>query len=148
MSTKTNFKRIALVAVASLGLGILSAVPSNAELTATPTLTVTAGTATFGKSDSTTAATFTMRALVDDIDTFTVLSSVKEKPATATAPTLFFTFGDTATAQVNTSVKGDIASGVSAANRLLIANQATMGAYAPTGNNDSATALTITTASG
>jgi len=148
MSTKTNFKRIALVAVASLGLGILSAVPSNAELTATPTLTVTAGTAAFSKSDSTTAATFTMKALVDDIDTFTVLSSVKEKPATATAPTLFFTFGDTATAQVNTSVKGDIASGVSAANRLLVANQATMGAYAPTGNNDSATALTITTASG
>jgi hypothetical protein len=149
MSTKTNFKRIALVAVASLGLGILSAVPSNAELTATPTLTVTAGTATFGKSDSSTAATFTMRALVDDNDTFTVLSSVKDKPATATAPTLFFTFGDTATAQVNTTVSGDIASGVSAANRRLLANQALMGAYQPgSTSTESATALTITTVSG
>jgi len=33
MSTKTTFKRIALVAVAALGFGMLSAVPSNAALT-------------------------------------------------------------------------------------------------------------------
>jgi hypothetical protein len=32
MSTKTNFKRIALVAVAALGFGVLSAVPSNATI--------------------------------------------------------------------------------------------------------------------
>ena len=34
MSTKTNFKRIALIAVASLGLGILSSVPSQAAVNA------------------------------------------------------------------------------------------------------------------
>jgi len=32
MSSKTNFKRLALVAVASLGLGVLSAVPSKQQL--------------------------------------------------------------------------------------------------------------------
>ena len=46
MSTKTNFKRIALVAVAALGLGVLSSVPSQATFTTTPTLSVTTGTAT------------------------------------------------------------------------------------------------------
>ena len=30
MSTKTTFKRVALVAVASLGFGVLSSIPSNA----------------------------------------------------------------------------------------------------------------------
>ena len=39
MSTKTNFKRIALIAVASLGLGILSSVPSQAAVNA-DTLTI------------------------------------------------------------------------------------------------------------
>jgi hypothetical protein len=42
MSTKTNFKRIALVAVAALGLGVLSAVPSNATISGV-TFTVTNG---------------------------------------------------------------------------------------------------------
>ena len=35
MSTKTNFKRRALVAVAALGLGVLSSVPSQAEVVGT-----------------------------------------------------------------------------------------------------------------
>jgi hypothetical protein len=50
MSTKTTFKRIALVAVASLGFGLLSAAPSSAVTTAvnqTPTIT--------GGTDGTTA---------------------------------------------------------------------------------------------
>ena len=43
MSTKTNFKRVALVAVAALGLGVLTSVaPANAALGAT-SLTVTGG---------------------------------------------------------------------------------------------------------
>jgi len=49
MSTKTNFKRIALVAVAALGMGVLSSVPSNAAFTGTAgsqlTVTTVAGTA-------------------------------------------------------------------------------------------------------
>ena len=45
MSTTTNFKRIALVAVAALGLGVLSAVPSSAAVSSVTT-TVVNGAAT------------------------------------------------------------------------------------------------------
>ena len=61
MSTKTNFKRIALVAVAALGLGVLSSVPSQATVSGTPTVTVTNGSATLTQSDSSTAATIAVR---------------------------------------------------------------------------------------
>ena len=46
MSTKTTFKRIALVAVAALGLGVLSVAPSSAAINATDeTLTLSASSA-------------------------------------------------------------------------------------------------------
>ena len=46
MSTKTTFKRIALVAVAALGLGVLSVAPSSAAINATDeTLTLSAASA-------------------------------------------------------------------------------------------------------
>ena len=49
MSTKTTFKRVALVAVASLGFGLLSVVPSNAaSALGTNTATGTTSTATAG----------------------------------------------------------------------------------------------------
>ena len=57
MSTKTNFKRIALVAIAALGMGVLSSVPSNAVFSSVPAITVANGTATYGAADSSTAAT-------------------------------------------------------------------------------------------
>jgi len=53
MSTKTIFKRIALVAVASIGLGVLSVGPSSAAVTE-ETLTVSAATATGTVGDTTT----------------------------------------------------------------------------------------------
>jgi hypothetical protein len=72
MSTKTNFKRIALVAIAALGLGVLSSVPSQAIGSVVVTTGGTATTAA-GKSDSTTAATISITAAVDDVrDTITV----------------------------------------------------------------------------
>jgi len=52
MSTTTNFKRIALVAVAALGLGVLSTVPSSAAVSSVTT-TVVNGAATL-RSGSTT----------------------------------------------------------------------------------------------
>jgi hypothetical protein len=61
MSTKTNFKRIALVAVAALGLGVLSSVPSNAAITGTLAVTNTNGNATTALADSTTAGTLKVR---------------------------------------------------------------------------------------
>jgi hypothetical protein len=65
MSTKTNFKRIALVAVASLGLSILSSVPSQAAVDGISVSGVTTGTATPTVADSTTAASFTVQAFVN-----------------------------------------------------------------------------------
>jgi hypothetical protein len=85
MSTKTTFKRIALVAVAALGLGVLSVAPSSAAVL---NLAVTSanGTATTSVSDSTTAAslrvTFTAQAAADSV---TITSFVSAAPAGATA---------------------------------------------------------------
>jgi hypothetical protein len=63
MSTKTNFKRIALVAVAALGLGVLSSVPSNAAFSAISVSAVTNATPTASVQDSTTAGTVSFTAL-------------------------------------------------------------------------------------
>jgi len=72
MSTKTNFKRIALVAVAALGLGVLSSVPSQAVGNVVVTLGGTATTAA-GQSDSTTAATISITGTIENTaDTITV----------------------------------------------------------------------------
>ena len=97
MSTKTNFKRIALVAVAALGLGVLSSVPSSAVINSGPTLTTAVGTATKAKSDSTTAGSVTLKYLATTTaDTVTLTASPKSFPGT-TAPRLNMHFGDTAT---------------------------------------------------
>jgi hypothetical protein len=85
MSTKTNFKRIALVAVAALGLGLLSSVPSQAAIIGTPTVTTTNGTATIQTSDSTTAATVAIKFNANQTtDSVTINVSLGSMPATAT----------------------------------------------------------------
>jgi len=90
MSTKTNFKRIALVAVAALGMGVLSSVPSQAVGNA-DSLTVATGTqytTTAGGShlaDSGTAATATFQFLAPSTqDTYTLVASLKSAPAANT----------------------------------------------------------------
>ena len=106
MSTKTNFKRIALVAVASLGLGVLSSVPSQAIWQGVAgsqlTLSTTAATGTLSgaASDSTTAGTVSVSALSlnGTGDSYTVTAVSKSVPAAATAtPALRFMWVDTAT---------------------------------------------------
>ena len=107
MSTTTNFKRIALVAVAALGMGVLSSVPSQAAFSGTAgaqlTLAVTAGTGTLEgtKSDSTTAGLVTITGLsLANSDSYSITSSKKSWPATTTGaltPNLLFMFKDTAT---------------------------------------------------
>ncbi len=90
MSSKTNFKRIALVAVAALGLGVLSSVPSQA-VTASDTWTITAGTqSTAGTrvTDSGTAssATFTyISSAAQYIDSYVVSIQLKSSPAGSTS---------------------------------------------------------------
>ena len=72
MSTKTNFKRIALVAVAALGLGVLSSVPSQATPT-NASITASVGTATTALADSTTAGSVTLSFLsTASSDTFVI----------------------------------------------------------------------------
>jgi hypothetical protein len=111
MSTKTTFKRIALVAVAALGFGVLSVVPSQATVSALTVSTPTAGTAGAAgaaNTDTNTASTFSVSALFDAglADTVTV-SFVQngDFPATAAvAPRLAFLETTTAAAtQVDTS---------------------------------------------
>jgi len=109
MSTKTNFKRIALVAVAALGLGVLSSVPSSAAPIGTISLTTTNSTSTtIAKSDTTTAATVTVRWLagVATADSVALSGSINSRPATATTPAkLLFTPVDTLTSVSNATFK-------------------------------------------
>jgi hypothetical protein len=73
MSTKTTFKRIALVAVAAMGFGVLSVVPSQAAVSGLE-VTATNGTATLANSDSRTAASINVKflALAGAADSVTV----------------------------------------------------------------------------
>ena len=84
MSTKTTFKRVALVAVAALGLGALSVAPSQATVIGT-TITSVNGTATTATSDSSTAGslrvTYTATASTDSV---TISSYVSARPTGAT----------------------------------------------------------------
>ena len=97
MSTTTNFKRIALVAVAALGLGVLSSVPSQAAVSGA-TLTVVDGTASMTLADSTTAATITVNAIMEQYDSMTVEIVQLSVPAAAgTTSKLFISNLDSTT---------------------------------------------------
>jgi hypothetical protein len=91
MSTKTNFKRIALVAVAALGLGVLSSVPSQAAVSGL-TLTVTDGTPTLASSDSTTAALINVNGLMETSDSYTIQIVQKSVPAGWSGKVVAFNF--------------------------------------------------------
>lgn len=106
MSTKTTFKRIALVAVAALGLGVLSVAPSSADVS---NVTVSVANGTSSKtggaaSDSSTAAVITVSALFDAVgvsgvksqDTVTVTFVQKSVPATSAATARLY-FSETTT---------------------------------------------------
>jgi len=88
MSKKTNFKRVALVAVAALGLGVLSSVPSQATFNA-DYLTVTAETASqkIGETYTSTVPTVKVGFLADtaSVDSMTITASLVSGPATSSA---------------------------------------------------------------
>ena len=99
MSTKTTFKRIALVAVAALGLGVLSVAPSSAAVS-NLSVAVTAGTSyeTGATSDSTTAGSVVISALLDAAaDSVTVTLIEKSIPAGATTGAGRLQYIDTST---------------------------------------------------
>jgi hypothetical protein len=87
MSTKTTFKRVALVAVAALGLGVLSVAPSNAASNA-DSLTVSSATAaqTTAETSTATSVTTTVSFLsAVQSDSLTVTAALVSGPATGTA---------------------------------------------------------------
>ena len=109
MSTKTNFKRIALVAVAALGLGVLSSVPSQALISGL-TVTTANGTATTSNFDSSTAATITVSGLLDAAtDSITVTYVAKSAPSGVTvgANTGQLRYLDSTTAAIGNSTQVD-----------------------------------------
>jgi len=97
MSTKTTFKRIALVAVASLGFGLLSAAPSSAAAAA---YTMTQGTITPADGSVVVGTAVTIPVLLD-----TAADSDAADVVTFTAT---FTQKPINTALVNTSIAGGV----------------------------------------
>jgi len=111
MSTTTNFKRIALVAVAALGLGVLSSVPSQAAFQGALTISTTAGTATRAEVRTTTAVDSVLQATVSvtftaNVNTDSVLVTAFQTsgPTGATANTARLRFVDTLTSFSATGV--------------------------------------------
>jgi len=93
MSTKTTFKRIALVAVAALGLGVLSTAPSSAVPNST-SLAIDAGTDTAYVGDTATSVltlkfqgTATYSANSNNNDTATIRFSCEAPSGVASCPT-------------------------------------------------------------
>jgi hypothetical protein len=101
MSTKTTFKRIALVTVAALGFGVMSVVPSNAT-TSADTLTISSATASMKDSETSTATTATLAFYGSVVaDSMSVTAYVTSSPAGSTAvPQL--TLAETSNAFVDT----------------------------------------------
>jgi len=94
MSTKTTFKRIALVAVAALGFGMLSVAPSSAVSSA-PTLSLSKSTQTvLTGSNASTVATFGFTAgAAADTGTLTATLTTKPTDSTKTATDIVVTDG-------------------------------------------------------
>jgi hypothetical protein len=107
MSTKTTFKRIALVTVAALGFGVMSVVPSNAAINQ-DTLTLSAATAaqTTAETATSTSAVATVSFLGTADDSISVTASLVSGPAGNTAlPVLTLT--ETASANINSLTAND-----------------------------------------
>ena len=107
MSTKTTFKRIALVTVAALGISFTAVAPSNAVTNGiiadsfTAAGAATAATSTTVGTASTVAVTYSGIAAAST-DVATVGGSVQSSPLTSSAVTI--TYADTASAtQVNST---------------------------------------------
>jgi len=100
MSTKTSIKRVALVAVAALGFGLLSVVPSQATVSNVTVTTAngTAGITQFPTYETSTAATITVNGLVTTAyDSLTVSLVQKSAPAGSSAVNFKLGFVETTT---------------------------------------------------
>ena len=113
MSTKTTFKRIALVAVAALGLGVLSVAPSSAAVSSLTLAAVQDGTASItdatnnkAASDTTTAALVSVKALQLTTDSLSVTVYEKSKPAGAVSAGIFGFYDTTTTNTLRPKLAG------------------------------------------
>ena len=118
MSTKTNFKRIALVAVAALGLGVLSSVPSQAVIPTSFTITKNSDgefEATTTASDTyTTAASvaLTFLGVTASTDSMSITVAPKSKPtAASTYPDALVFVSDTSSSTAVPAVAYTLTSG-------------------------------------
>jgi len=123
MSTTTNFKRIALVAVAALGLGVLSSVPTTAAINAdTVTLSATTATQTTNETYTATSATVTVSFFGATADSMSITAALTSAPALNTAlPTLQLI--ETSSAQIESKTVGTAKQSVgdtTAANRAVV----------------------------
>ena len=139
MSTKTTFKRIALVAVAALGLGVLSVAPSQATAGAV-SFTVTAGSASVTQGaqyETATAATVNITGLLSSAnDTYSVTVIQKSANLKGNAFRL-------AVAETSTSVNSKILqSAATASTRAAVSADVTAFGYrSASGVTDSAVTL-------
>jgi hypothetical protein len=117
MSTKTTFKRIALVTVAALSFGVLSVVPSSA-VTNADSLTVSAATAaqTTAETATATSATATLSFLSGAVtDSMSVTASLVSGPAGSTALP-YLQVVETTTAQIGNGNLTPLAAGTGVVN--------------------------------
>jgi hypothetical protein len=138
MSTKTNFKRVALVAVASLGLGVLTSVaPASAVATVAGDITATAaaagvnttgicavGTATSSATPSTIAVGGTQSfAIANNGDAVLTISG----PATWSTIASGVTYDSTRQVATTTTTQAALVLTVSGAGAIQVAHQAAVG---------------------
>ena len=97
MSTKTTIKRIALVAVAALGFGLLSVVPSQAALI-TDTVSIDSTTDTVAVSESATSVITQTMLGSSSTDSVTIQAAIISKPAGAPTTNLRLLVSDSSTA--------------------------------------------------
>ena len=146
MSTKTTFKRIALVAAASLGLSVFSAVPSKAAPSQV-TVTVTNGTKVLGSAnaDTSTGGLVTVTAN-HSLSTDSTLVTIMPKTYPTGASTLNITgnlvFIDTAVSGLSLSTSDTVTMVANDTTQFAL-NTALMTGYAP----EAASAAQVGTAS-
>jgi hypothetical protein len=139
MSTTTNFKRIALVAVASLGLGVLSSVPSNAAFNVdTFTVSATSVAQSTAETYTTSSATATLSYLAGAAkESISVTASLKSRPSTSAVAFPFLQLIET----VNATTVSAIGGASFAAGRTYQANDAVQVSSIAAGNTSAKFAI-------
>ena len=83
MSTKTTFKRIALVTVAALGFGMLSVAPSQATVPATSTISAASTTLTVRAGSAATTVLSLIQSISSAAHAYTITPTVVSQPTGA-----------------------------------------------------------------